>query len=110
MRCHRHTKCDSIARIPSAARAHSIEQHVGPQLDSLCQFSRSVKAVLPRLSKRNDAEGGRDHPARCSRNPAPAELGWIELNLVVDRAEFPTPQPRCFTASDRKSTRLNSSH
>ena len=31
--------------------------------------------------------------------PAPAELGWIELYVVVDSAEFPPPEPVCFPAS-----------
>ena len=66
MRRERHAKCDSIARIPSAARAHSVEQHAGAEVDPLSEPGGFVIATLPGLLKGNEGECSRDYPARCS--------------------------------------------
>src|ERR1700674_4725204 len=95
MRCQRHPKCHSVARIPPAARAHSVEQHPGAEVDPLNELG----TALPGLLKGNECECSRDYPARCTGYPAPAELGWIELHFVIDHAEFPPPGPVCLAAS-----------
>src|ERR1700674_2021026 len=95
----RHAKCNSIARIPSAAWAHSIEEHARTELDSLIELGGLVITTLPGLLESNKCECSRDYPARRPWCPAPAELSWIELDLVVDSAEFPSPEPVCFAAS-----------
>src|SRR5579872_4633756 len=99
MRCQRHAKCDSIARIPPTARAHAVEEHAGTEVDPLSEPGGFVISTLSGLLKGNECECSRDYPARRPCCPAPAELGWIELDLVVDSAEFPSPQPVCFAAS-----------
>src|ERR1035438_4280671 len=99
MRGKRHAKCDAIARIPSAARAHSIEQHAGAEVDPLIELGGFVITALPGPCKGNECECSRDYPTRRSWNPAPAELGWVEVHFGVHHAEFPPPEPVCLAAS-----------
>src|ERR1022692_1019155 len=99
VRRERHAKCDSIARIPPTAGAHAVEEHACAEGDSLSETDGIVIATLPGLSKGNEGECSRDYPARCTTHPAPAKPGWIELHLVVERPEFPAPQPVCLAAS-----------
>ena len=66
MRRERHAKCDSIARIPSAAGAHSVEEHAGADVDPLSEPGGSVITTLPGLLKGNEGECSRDYPTRCS--------------------------------------------
>jgi hypothetical protein len=59
----------------------------------------SAKTMRAGLLKRDEGERGRDYPAGSAGYPAPTELAWIELHVVVDSAEFPAPQPVRFPAS-----------
>ncbi len=95
----RHAKCDSVAGIPSAARAHSIYKHAAPEMNTLAKLVTSAKTTLASLLKRNECECSGDDPAGSPRHPAPAELSRIELHVVINRAEFPAPEPVCFAAS-----------
>ena len=53
VRRERHAKCDSIPRIPSAAGAHSVEEHAGADVDPLSEPGTAVIASLPGLLKGN---------------------------------------------------------
>src|ERR1017187_2901718 len=66
VRRERHAKCDSIPRIPSAAGAHSVEEHAGTDVDPFSEPGSVVIATLPGLLKGNEGECSRDYPARCT--------------------------------------------
>src|SRR5207244_602445 len=95
----RDPECHSIARVPSATWAHSIEEHAGADLDTLAEFGTSAKTMFPSLLKCDECESGGDYPAHSFGYPVPAELGWVELHLIVDSAEFPSPKPICLATS-----------
>jgi hypothetical protein len=84
-----HAKRNSITRIPSSARAHPIKQHAGSEFNTLSELGASAKASF--VLKHDEGERGRNYPTRGAAYPVPAEFARIELHVVVDRAEFPTP-------------------
>ena len=64
MRRERHAQCDSVAGIPPAAWAHSVEQHACAEVDPLIELGGSVMTTLPSLLKGNECECCRDYPTR----------------------------------------------
>jgi hypothetical protein len=61
-----HAKCESIARIPTSARAHAVEEHAGAEIDPLNEPGGLVVATHLGVLKGNESERSRDYPARCT--------------------------------------------
>ena len=99
MRCHRRYQMrfhcpNSIRRPGTFGRRACWSRSSTRSASSAVLLKPCCRACRSEMS----AEGGRDHPARCSRNPAPAELGWIELNLLSTARSFQRHNQRRFPA------------
>src|ERR1017187_4587620 len=85
VRRERHAKCDAIPRIPSAAGAHSVEEHSGTDVDPLSEPGSVVIATVPGLLKGNQGECSWDYPT--------LEIGHLRgVNPVGARSEEHTSE------------------
>src|ERR1041384_3313017 len=94
VRPQRNAVDDSVAGVPPAFWARSIEQHLRSEAQPFLEFATPNQSLPLCAFHSDERHRRRHHPTRSVRNPWPTVLPGIEPNLPVCEAKFQADKPR----------------